>query len=80
MTRAKDQVHIMVPQRFYVHGQRNTGDRHVYASRSRFIPDSVLEHFECTAWPRAGAATATSGVANTGQTIDVRSRLKSMWR
>ena len=80
MTRAKDQLHLIVPQRFYTHGQRNTGDRHVYASRSRFIPDSVLEHFECTAWPRAGAASATSNVANTGQTIDVRSRLKSMWR
>jgi ATP-dependent DNA helicase UvrD/PcrA len=80
MTRAKDQLHLMVPHRFFTHGQRSTGDRHVYASRSRFIPDSVLEHFECTAWPRAGAATATSSAESTARTIDVRSRLKSMWR
>ncbi len=80
MTRAKDQLHLMVPQRFYTHGQRSTGDRHVYASRSRFIPDSLLEHFECTAWPRAGVASTTSRAESTARTIDVRSRLKSMWR
>jgi len=34
----------MVPHRFFTHGQRSTGDRHVYAQRTRFIPDSVLGH------------------------------------
>ena len=46
MTRAKDQLHLMVPQRFFTHGQRSTGDRHVYAQRTRFIPNSVLDKFE----------------------------------
>jgi DNA helicase-2/ATP-dependent DNA helicase PcrA len=46
MTRARDQLHLVVLQRFYTHGQRSTGDRHVYAQRTRFIPDSILEHFE----------------------------------
>src|SRR5205823_8068036 len=36
MTRAKDTLHLVVPQRFYVHQQSALGDRHVYASRSRF--------------------------------------------
>ena len=39
MTRAKDHLHLIVPQRFYAHGQRGGGDRHVYAARTRFIPD-----------------------------------------
>src|SRR5207237_9474047 len=39
MTRAKDHLHLIVPQRFYVHAQALHGDRHVYASRTRFIPD-----------------------------------------
>jgi len=34
MTRAKDDLHLVVPQRFFVHGQHSKGDRHVYASRS----------------------------------------------
>ena len=40
MTRAKDDLHLMVPQRFFTHGQHARGDRHVYASRTRFIPAS----------------------------------------
>ena len=38
MTRAKDHLHLIVPQRFYVHQQARRGDRHLYASRTRFIP------------------------------------------
>ena len=38
MTRAKEDLHIVTPQRFYVHNQTHLGDRHVWASRMRFIP------------------------------------------
>jgi DNA helicase-2/ATP-dependent DNA helicase PcrA len=48
MTRAKDDLHLMVPQRFFTHGQNARGDRHVYASRTRFIPDRILNLFEKT--------------------------------
>jgi DNA helicase-2/ATP-dependent DNA helicase PcrA len=51
MTRARDDLHLVVPQRFFTHGQNAHGDRHVYASRSRFIPDELLGLFERTAWP-----------------------------
>ena len=37
MTRAKDELALIMPQRFYVHGQPKKGDRSVYASRTRFI-------------------------------------------
>ncbi len=40
MTRAKDALHLVVPQRFFTHGQSRQGDRHVYAARTRFIPGS----------------------------------------
>jgi len=33
-----DELHLLVPLRFYVHGQSRRGDRHVYAPRSRFLP------------------------------------------
>ena len=38
MTRAKDDLHLVVPQRFFTHQQAANGDRHVYAQRTRFIP------------------------------------------
>jgi DNA helicase-2/ATP-dependent DNA helicase PcrA len=37
MTRAKDNLHLVVPQRFFTHGQHRQGHRHVYASRTRFM-------------------------------------------
>ena len=45
MTRARDHLHVIVPQRFFVHGQRSNGDRHMYASRTRFIPAALLDRF-----------------------------------
>jgi DNA helicase-2/ATP-dependent DNA helicase PcrA len=58
MTRAKDDLHLVVPQRFFVHGQHAQGDRHLYASRTRFIPEKLLGLFDRTAWPLVPAGTA----------------------
>ncbi|MBR0872723.1 ATP-dependent helicase [Bradyrhizobium tropiciagri] len=78
MTRAKDDLHLMVPQRFFVHGQAAKGDRHMYASRTRFIPEKLLPAFERTVWPRAAAAEP--GSANRAPPIDIRARMRGMWR
>jgi DNA helicase-2/ATP-dependent DNA helicase PcrA len=79
MTRAKDDLHLVVPQRFFTHGQRAQGDRHVYASRTRFIPDRLLGLFEKTVWPAAVAATAARP-ASQGPRFDVGARMRGMWR
>ena len=79
MTRAKDDLHLIVPQRFFVHGQHAQGDRHVYASRTRFIPDRLLGLFEKTAWPLA-VAGAVARAASQGPRIDVGARMRGMWR
>ena len=55
MTRARDALTLIVPQRFYVHGQAKNGDRYVSAARTRFIPSPLLKHFDRVAWPRAAA-------------------------
>ena len=60
MTRAKDHLHLVVPQRFFTHQQSATGDRHVYASRTRFIPSALLKLFERVSWPVA-VAEPTAG-------------------
>jgi DNA helicase-2/ATP-dependent DNA helicase PcrA len=79
MTRAKDDLHLVIPQRFFTHGQHAQGDRHVYASRTRFIPDRLLGLFEKTAWPRAVAGVAARA-ASQGPRIDVGARMRGMWR
>ena len=79
MTRAKDSLSVVVPQRFFMHGQSASGDRHVYASRTRFIPASLLPFFECRTWPLAGAEqTAVSGARQVR--VDVGARMRGMWR
>ena len=42
MTRAKDSLTLTLPMRFYVTQQSRNGDRHVYAMRTRFIPNEIL--------------------------------------
>jgi DNA helicase-2/ATP-dependent DNA helicase PcrA len=77
MTRARDHLHVIVPQRFFVHGQRSNGDRHMYASRTRFIPAKLLDHFECGAWPRA--ATPGAPVKPALMPVDIRARVRRSW-
>jgi DNA helicase-2/ATP-dependent DNA helicase PcrA len=79
MTRAKDRLTILLPQRFYVHQQVSRGDRHVYASRTRFIPDMLLPFFECRAWPLAENKDAKMRSPSSVR-IDVAARMRSMWR
>ena len=79
MTRAKDRLHLVVPQRFYTHGQPARGDRHVYAARSRFVPDAVLDRFEVTTWPEV--AGAEQGQQRTAAArVDLKARMRGMWR
>jgi DNA helicase-2/ATP-dependent DNA helicase PcrA len=81
MTRAKDHLHLMVPQRFYVHQQSAHGDRHVYASLTRFLPNAVLPLFESCVWPAAAAGDCGPGTAGEpGPKVDVAARIRALWR
>ena len=77
-TRAKDDLRLMLPQRFFTHSQSATGDRHVYAARSRFIPDDLLPLFERLSWP--GIASAAPGRSTQGPRVDVGARVRGLWR
>ena len=79
MTRARDDLHLIVPHRFYTHQQASFGDRHVYASRTRFIPEAILDRFETRSWPLATARDDRVGLG-TPVPIDLRARMRGMWR
>jgi DNA helicase II / ATP-dependent DNA helicase PcrA len=82
MTRARDHLHLMLPQQFHVHQQAAFGDRHVYASRTRFIPNSATRHFAACAWP--AAVTGSGGPAPVDQEskprVDLTARVRALWR
>ena len=77
MTRARSDLHLLVPVRFYVTQQAALGDRYVAGARSRFLSDSVLACFDRRSWPPSAAVE--SGVAAPGPQIDVGARLRAMW-
>lgn len=78
MTRAKNHLALMVPQRFYVTQQRRFGDRHLYGGLSRFIPPEVAAHFDSV-----GPTTPTwaSGPLTPppGAVLDLARRLRERW-
>jgi ATP-dependent DNA helicase UvrD/PcrA len=79
MTRARDHLDIIVPQRFFVHAQRTNGDRHLYASRTRFIPHGLLEHFECCGWSPATTAALAAMATPMRAPVDILRRVRKSW-
>ncbi len=76
MTRAKDELTLGLPLRFYVTRQPRNGDQHVYATRTRFIPREILHRFE---------TLHSSPVRENGQVrpaptpTDVAAKTREMW-
>ena len=79
MTRAKDHLELLLPQRFHVAGQAGGGDRHVYANRTRFIPNRLLSCFASRSWPPVVLEPAPA-VTVPQRTVDLASRMRGMWR
>ena len=95
MTRARQHLHLLVPQRFYVTQQRAFGDRHLYGSLTRFIPPEVAACFERVAGSASGthSTSSTSSTSNNSapssmlaeasphrlETFDVAAQVRSQW-
>jgi DNA helicase II / ATP-dependent DNA helicase PcrA len=77
MTRAKDHLHLMLPQRFFAYQQKGNGDRHMYAARTRFIPESILHFFESCAWPAAPQPNVSNKSGR--DPINIGAQVRRMW-
>ncbi|MCB1485954.1 MAG: ATP-dependent helicase [Bauldia sp.] len=78
MTRARDSLDLVTPQRCYVQQQSRRGDRHVLAQRSRFIPDQILDRFAVRLWPPALAGAGRSAAPGAPR-IDIAARMRQRW-
>jgi DNA helicase-2/ATP-dependent DNA helicase PcrA len=78
MTRAQNDLLLMVPLRFPVTSQPRQSDAHVYGGRSRFLTEKVLKAFDAATVRSAqlGEAALQSGE---DATLDVGAKLKEMW-
>ena len=80
MTRAKERLHLLLPQRFHVTQQRAWGGRHLYAARSRFIPSALDGLFDAVTPPAEGHAHGGAEGGAEGAAlprIDLAARLKA---
>lgn len=78
MTRAKDGLNLVVPQRFYTARQSNFADGHAHVSVSRFIPRDLQRFFEYRRWAEAVADRRTVR-RPTITRVDIADRLKRRW-
>jgi len=80
MTRARDFLHVIHPLRYYPDKQPKRGDRHLYAPRSRFIPDALVPWFEQrTHGERGSEVEASLGPGGAGPRVDVGKKLRELW-
>ena len=77
MTRARNELDLIVPLKFYVTRQSRSGDAHVYGARSRFFSPGLLATLDAVVWPAAGEDVVAT--AKPLPRVDVGARLRGAW-
>jgi DNA helicase II / ATP-dependent DNA helicase PcrA len=78
MTRAKEHLYLVEPIKFFRTQQHRYGNGHMFAPRSRFLPDDILPLFSRTTAPMAVLADNTPA-PQSAVSIDIGARLRGMW-
>jgi DNA helicase-2/ATP-dependent DNA helicase PcrA len=79
MTRAREHLQLVLPNRFFIKQQAQMGDRHVYAARTRFITPAMLKHFEESTWLSADTQQLRKPVPESVRML-VRERARNAWK
>jgi DNA helicase-2/ATP-dependent DNA helicase PcrA len=77
MTRAKNDLHLIAPLKYYVANQPKNGDRHVYGARSRFLTKAVMAKLDTITWPEDSEHARAA--ASTKARVNVAGKLRAMW-
>jgi DNA helicase II / ATP-dependent DNA helicase PcrA len=77
MTRAKSELHLIAPLRYYITQQPKRGDAHVYGATSRFMTRAVMRSLAQVTWPPAEGARQAP--AREAAAVDVAGKLRAMW-
>jgi DNA helicase-2/ATP-dependent DNA helicase PcrA len=79
MTRAREHLQLVVPNKFFIKQQAQMGDRHVYAQRTRFISPAMLRHFEECTWLNADTPHERKPMPEAVRML-VRDRARNAWK
>jgi DNA helicase II / ATP-dependent DNA helicase PcrA len=80
MTRAQNELLLLVPLKFHLTNQARQGDAHVYGGRSRFLTEKVLKTLDPHSF-QGSSLGAAEGLRSSSEpvTMDVGARLRDMW-
>jgi DNA helicase-2/ATP-dependent DNA helicase PcrA len=79
LTRAQNELLLIVPLKFHLTHQSRQGDAHVYGGRSRFMTDKVLKTLDPVLF-QSGALPGSDALQSSAPlTLDVSARLREMW-
>lgn len=78
ITRAKNELHLMQPLKYWVPDQQSWGDKHVYGGKSRFLTDNLMQHIETTHFPRV-TPNAKEAKRNTAAIADIKKMVLGQW-
>ncbi|GAB3400846.1 ATP-dependent helicase [Massilia agilis] len=79
MTRAREHLQLVVPNKFFIKQQSQMGDRHVYAQRTRFISPAMLRHYEECVWLDAATLHQRKPMPESVRML-VRDRARNAWK
>ena len=80
MTRAKDELDLIVPQRLFMYQQNGHDSGYANSKMSRFIPKSIHHAFELKHWRERPSELNFGRSKWRSKRIDVASRVEEMWR
>jgi DNA helicase-2/ATP-dependent DNA helicase PcrA len=77
MTRAKSELHVIAPLKYYIASQSRMGDRHVYGAKSRFMTTHVMACMEPLVY---GESRSNDAIQEGKPSVDVAATLRRMWQ
>jgi len=80
LTRAQNDLLLVVPLKFHLTHQSRQGDAHVYGGRSRFVTEKVQKTLEPITFHGSSLGSGDTLQDSAAQvTVDVGARLRDMW-
>ncbi|MGP8035133.1 MAG: ATP-dependent helicase [Steroidobacteraceae bacterium] len=79
VTRAQNDLMLVVPLKFHLTQQSRQGDAHVYGGRSRFLTEKVLKTLDASVFQGTLGSGESLQQASAPVTVDIGARLRDMW-
>ncbi len=79
ITRAKQNLHLIQPLKYWVPEQPKYGDKHIYGAKSRFLTDKVSDCLESRFYPEPQAKKVAEPAERYQAFPNVTSKIRNMW-